>query len=214
MLFRSVVDPAAPDATLYVATDIGVFRSTNGGATWSVLGTGLPAVAVLSLKLHTGSRTLVAATHGRGMWDLSVPPVTGPLINSLAPTGASAGGPDFTLTVNGSDFDNGAVVRWNGADRTTTFVNGGQLTATIAAADIATPGTATVTVANPGGATSAGVSFAISDFTLGVSPTSMTVSAGQSAAYTVTVTASGGSFDNAVALTRSEERRVGKECRL
>ena len=135
--------------------------------------------------------------------------VLAPSISSLSPAGASAGGSGFTLTVNGTDFVNGSVVRWNGADRTTTFVNSGQLTAAITAGDIAAPGTATVTVMNPGGGTSSGVAFGIADFTLGVSPSSLTVSPGQSAAYTVTVTASGGPFNNAVALSCSLSSPVG-----
>ena len=148
-----------------------------------------------------GTSAVNVFTFAGGTSNLATFTVIAPVINFLVPANASAGGPDFTLTVNGSDFVSGAVVRWNGADRTTTFVNSGQLTASIAAGDIAAPGTATVTVANPGGATSPGVTFAISGFTLGVSPTSMTVSAGQSAPYTVTATSSGGSFDNAISLS-------------
>ena len=72
-----------------------------------------------------------------------------PTISSLSPASATAGGTGFTLTVNGSGFVNGAAVRWNGADRPTTFVSDTQLTATIPAADIATAGTASVTVFNP-----------------------------------------------------------------
>jgi len=56
------------------------------------------------------------------------------------------------LTVNGSNFASGAVVYWNGTTRTTTMtVAGTQLTAMIAAADIATAGTIPVYVRNPGG---------------------------------------------------------------
>jgi uncharacterized protein (TIGR03437 family) len=67
------------------------------------------------------------------------------------------------LTVNGSNFVNGAVVRWNGADRQTMFVNGTQLTAAIPASDIASAGTASVTVFNPapGGGLSNALSFTI-----------------------------------------------------
>ncbi len=73
-----VVDPDIP-GTLYVGTDIGVFRSTDDGTTWATLANGLPRVAVYGLKLHRVSRTLRAATHGRGFWDLSVPVnITGP----------------------------------------------------------------------------------------------------------------------------------------
>jgi hypothetical protein len=156
-----------------------------------------------------GSATVTVFTFAGGNSNPATFTVIAPVINSLAPAGASAGGPGFTLTVNGSDFASGAVVRWNGADRTTTFVNSSQLTAAITAADIAAPGTATVTVVNPGGGTSPGVAFAITDFTLSASPSSLTVSAGQSAVYTVTVTAFGGSFDNAVSLSCNLSSAVG-----
>jgi photosystem II stability/assembly factor-like uncharacterized protein len=67
-----VIDPDLP-GTLYLATDIGVFWTTDDGDTWSPLSQGLPQVAVLDLKLHRPSRTLRAATHGRSMWDLQLP---------------------------------------------------------------------------------------------------------------------------------------------
>jgi hypothetical protein len=72
-----------------------------------------------------------------------------PILTSLSPTGAPAGGPAFTLTVNGNHFVSGSQVRWNGAARTTTFVNEGQLQAAIPASDLAVAGTASVTVVNP-----------------------------------------------------------------
>jgi hypothetical protein len=60
---------ALPD-TLYAATDVGVFVTHDGGKRWRTLGKGLPRVTVVDLKLHEATRTLRAATHGRGMWDL------------------------------------------------------------------------------------------------------------------------------------------------
>ena len=72
---------------------------------------------------------------------------------TIAPTTIASGGSDFTLTVNGTNFANGNVVRWNGTNRVTTFVNSTQLTATITAADITSSGTATVTVNNSCGTT-------------------------------------------------------------
>lgn len=86
-----------------------------------------------------------------------------PSITSLSPTQATTGGAQFTLTVNGSNFVNGAVVRYNGSDRTTAFVNATQLTATITAADIAAAGTFPVTVFNPspGGGLSNAVNFSV-----------------------------------------------------
>ncbi|HET6690047.1 MAG TPA: IPT/TIG domain-containing protein, partial [Miltoncostaeaceae bacterium] len=57
-----------------------------------------------------------------------------------------AGSPGATLTVDGTGFMLRSVVRWNGADRPTTYVSGGRLTAQLPAADVAVPGTAQVTV--------------------------------------------------------------------
>lgn len=91
----------------------------------------------------------------------SVNPI--PVITGLNPAWTAPGGPTLTLTVNGAGFVNGAVVRWNGANRTTNFINSSRLTATITAADIVTAGTANVTVFNPtpGGGTSSARSFLI-----------------------------------------------------
>ena len=64
-----------------------------------------------------------------------------PAVTGLSPSYATAGGAAFTLTVSGSNFLSGAKVRWNGSDRTTTFVSATQLQASILAADIAAAGT-------------------------------------------------------------------------
>jgi hypothetical protein len=77
----------------------------------------------------------------------------------------TAGDPEFTLTANGSSFISTSKVRWNGADRTTTFVSSTQLTATIPASDVAAGGTVNVTVFNPtpGGGTSSEATFTINN---------------------------------------------------
>lgn len=88
-----------------------------------------------------------------------------PTISSLSPNTRAAGLGAFTLTVNGTNFVAGGVstVRWNGSDRTTTFVNATQLTASITAADVLLSGTNTVTVFNtaPGGGTSNNSTFTV-----------------------------------------------------
>jgi hypothetical protein len=73
-----------------------------------------------------------------------------PFVNQpLIPASIAPGGPDFTLTVNGTGFVSGSTVNWNGSPRATTFVSGSQLTATILSSDIATAATASVTVSSP-----------------------------------------------------------------
>lgn len=89
------------------------------------------------------------------------PPPPAPALSSLSPSSATAGGPAFTLTVNGSNFVSGATVRWNGAARATTFVSGTQLRAAVAAGDIAAQGTAQVSVVNPDGSSSGTLPFTV-----------------------------------------------------
>jgi photosystem II stability/assembly factor-like uncharacterized protein len=72
-----VIDPAAP-FTLYAATDIGVYATTDGGANWAPYTTGMPRVTVFDLTFlnQPGNRVIRAATHGRGVWErtpLTVP---------------------------------------------------------------------------------------------------------------------------------------------
>ena len=92
-------------------------------------------------------------------------PSPGPTITSLSPDSATAGSPAFTLTVNGTNFVSDSTVRWDGADRTTTFVSSTRLTADITGADIGTASTVDVTVVNPapGGGTSNALPFTIAN---------------------------------------------------
>ena len=86
-----------------------------------------------------------------------------PSATSLSPSTATPGDPGITLTVNGSGFVTGALIRWNGLARTTTFGSTTQLTATIPASDLATTTAAFVTVENPapGGGTSGALAFTV-----------------------------------------------------
>ncbi len=62
-------DPVDPKV-LYVGTDTGVYVTTDGAKTWSVLGSNLPAAYVHDLIIHPRDNIVVIATHGRGMWAL------------------------------------------------------------------------------------------------------------------------------------------------
>jgi hypothetical protein len=84
-----------------------------------------------------------------------------PSISGVSPESTEANGASFTLTVDGANFGNETVARWNGVDKPTALVSPTRLTATISATDIATPGNAVVTVSSPGG-TSNAASFTIS----------------------------------------------------
>lgn len=86
-----------------------------------------------------------------------------PALTNIAPTTLTAGSAAFTLTVNGSNFVNGALVKWNSTNLSTTYVSATQLSASVPASLVATAGTTSVTVFNPtpGGGTSSAASFTI-----------------------------------------------------
>ncbi|NGO45561.1 WD40/YVTN/BNR-like repeat-containing protein [Streptomyces ureilyticus] len=73
--------PAAPvndlavarGGLLYLATDQGVFTSVTGGGLWLRLGRGMPQVPVDDIEYDAGHRRLVAATFGRGFYELTAP---------------------------------------------------------------------------------------------------------------------------------------------
>ena len=76
---RIYLDPGLTgpaDDTLFVGTDLGVYRSTNLGTTWSVFGTGLAKAQVVSLDFAPALHILGAGTHGRGLWEILVPAPT------------------------------------------------------------------------------------------------------------------------------------------
>ncbi len=86
-----------------------------------------------------------------------------PVAVSTSPSAVASGGSNFVLTVKGSEFVRGAVVNWNGASRTTTWVSSTKLVADIPWSDISKPGTAQITVVNPspGGGQSGAVKLLI-----------------------------------------------------
>jgi hypothetical protein len=68
-LFNALVtDPNHP-LDVYAGCDVGVWRSTNGGSTWSALNDGLPQAPVTDLKIHHTFPTLYAAVYGRGVFE-------------------------------------------------------------------------------------------------------------------------------------------------
>ena len=118
-----------------------------------------------------------------------------PTTTFISPTSKNVGDGTFTLTVNGTNFVPASVVRFNGLDRQTTFVNSTQLTATILDTDLGWAGTLNITVFNPapGGGTSNAQTFTVNPVpitnnpvptTTFISPTSKNVG---DAGFTLTV---------------------------
>ena len=58
--------------TVYAATWLGVYRTLDGGANWSLYGAGLPTVQVSDLYMPADASFLRVSTYGRGVWDIPV----------------------------------------------------------------------------------------------------------------------------------------------
>jgi hypothetical protein len=63
-----------PGIEIDIGTDLGLFRTTNGGTSWDPF-PGIPNVAVFDLAYNPVTQLLVAATHGRGAFKFTVPAV-------------------------------------------------------------------------------------------------------------------------------------------
>lgn len=107
---KLVVDPNdGTGNTLYAATWLGVYGTSNGGGTWTLVGSGMPQVRVSDLYLAPDSSYLRASTWGRGVWELPNLPATGSV--SITPPNvelAKGGTQQFTATVVG-----GGPVTWS-----------------------------------------------------------------------------------------------------
>jgi subtilisin-like proprotein convertase family protein len=123
-----VVDPRDAN-NLFAGTDIGVYNSTDGGASWNPYGTGLPVVAVFDLAIHVPTGTLRAATHGRGLWEIAAGKATPTFSNLSSPLVSVA---EAGAVPIGGVIKAGSLVPPGGVDIT---VNGVTQAAPISATD-------------------------------------------------------------------------------
>lgn len=63
-----IVQDAVNSQLLYLGTEMGLYISLDGGATWARFKENLPRVSVRDLAVHPQTHDLVIGTHGRGVY--------------------------------------------------------------------------------------------------------------------------------------------------
>jgi hypothetical protein len=135
---RSVVRHPTNPSWLYAGTEVGVFASTNGGVSWSTNNDGPGNIPVDELFWLNPS-TLVAATHGRGMFKAVV--ASGTLQFSTASQSIGEAGGSAMINVTRTGGSAGAVgvsyatVAEVGAGKATSGVDYGPASGTLNWAD-------------------------------------------------------------------------------
>ena len=177
-----------------------VQNSGDQSVTWAVNGIlgGSSAVGFVSSTGFYTAPVLVPspATVAVQATSVAFPSATGsssvtikypaPAISSVTPNPLTAG--SFTLTVSGSSFQSGAVVKLAGVSLTTAFVSATQLTAS---GSTSTTGSAVpVTVLNPDGQVSGTYNISVignGQVTVSVSPSATTVKVRRTVSFTAAV---------------------------
>ncbi|HYX40614.1 MAG TPA: hypothetical protein VE821_02895, partial [Pyrinomonadaceae bacterium] len=103
-----LIDPLVP-TTIYAATDIGVFRSLNGGTAWETFNPGLPPTVVTSFATNASGQIQIG-TYGRGAYQLTTASTGPATIQFSAPTYSfSEGVGDATINVTRTGDTSSAV---------------------------------------------------------------------------------------------------------
>jgi hypothetical protein len=80
--------------TIYAATDVGVYITTDDGADWDRMGVGLPIISTRDIYVAKNQGFIRAATYGRGIWE-------------IYPSAAESSG-----TPGNGDFDRNLAINW------------------------------------------------------------------------------------------------------
>ncbi len=122
-----VVLPNDPN-TLWVGTDIGLFESTDDGATWLYADNGIPAVSVYDMFVQDDQ--VVVATYGRGIWSATieelnfVPQLTANYIGfQTIEAQISVGGTSDSIEIYLNDQYNSTLYNFTGSETVNIDIN-------------------------------------------------------------------------------------------
>ena len=180
-----------------------ITRSSFGGANWiqlrnfEVYQALTPSPTPSATPSTTPTPTATTTATATATPTATALPVAEPAISQLAPLSVLKGSSEFTLTVSGSNFVNGAAVQWNGENLATAFVSANQLTAQVPATKLGSVGVVRITVQNPAGAPSLAKAFFINEN--GATTTGADTATGTNPAGTVSANVGGAGGTTATA---------------
>ncbi len=206
------IGPSSPNS--YYAATCGVNGGT-GPYTWTISSGSLPAGLTLSSGGVTGGINGYTTFNGIYSYTVQVTDSSSPAnvaqltfagetgtgggtgglsISQVSPSSVAPGSPATFITVTGVGFNTSSTINFSGTTLPTTFVNSGQLTATIPASLLTTAQNATITVSSSG-ITSNSLTFTIGTVVTTSISISCTPSAGPPSpgfSYLTTCSATGG----------------------
>jgi uncharacterized repeat protein (TIGR01451 family) len=174
-----LLDPTR-SGTLYIGTDYGVYRSTDGGVSWNPFMNGHPNVTVVDLVGNARTGTIISFTHGRGAFRLvnsACYYILSPLSQAFSPVGGT-GSVGITTSAPDCAWTAASTVSW----LTITSGNGGAGNGTVNY----------VVSANPGATRTGTLTIAGKTFTVNQAATRYMLTVNRSGAGSGTVTSSPG----------------------
>ena len=181
----------------YIATETGVWGTEliNGASTVWVPNASFPTVRTDMLKYRSSDRTIVAATHGRGLWTAIIPDenaITAPVVGAIThptcttPTGSVVlSGLPTTGTWTLTRTPGAVTTTGTGVSTTVTGIPPGTYTYTVTLAGTTSPASANVVINTVPGAPTAPTVGAITQPTCSVATGSVVLSGLPAGTWTI-----------------------------
>ncbi len=139
-----------------IATETGVFTTDliNGSSTVWNASSSFPVVRTDMIKYRESDGTMIAATHGRGLWSTTVSPCTTPIISIIADNSLCL---SQTLNLTATSDQSTATYSWSGPNSFTST----QLSPSISNVTLAAAGRYTLTAVYDGCTTSTSINIVV-----------------------------------------------------